>query len=756
MGRAADVTEKRHLFLLATIVAVAIFLIDEWAAAPPAVKPASVPAGEYSGERAYALLSEILADRVPHPVGTEANKRVRSRIEDFLRRNGIDYEVQEDWGCSRGGRIRCAWTENIVARIPGERDGPYVALMAHYDSVPMAPGAGDDGIGVVSVLESARILKSEGPHRNPLMLVLTDAEEMGLLGAEAFFRANPLASRIGVVLNLDGAGTAGPSRVLRTAGDSARLIGVYRRAARYPAASSLTDEVFRRMPNDTDFSVSRRAGVPGIDFAFAGEFTHYHTPNDKLDNLDRRTLQHDGENVLPTARRLLETDLSRLGDAGARDYLQLPGRVWLDWPPSANAWWLALAALMLAAALLRERLWAHGWRQPLVVFGGPPLVMLAAGVIGFGAFELISLVRGPLPGWPATLWPFRLVLFAAPTLGALAIARRIYRNVGVDLALAGTWCWWWLLALAATLVMPGAAIVLLVPLLFAALLLLAASFARSPVVRTLLFAATLVIAVDETLISALSLEETQGYGLIFVSLPFIALFLAVYAPMARGRGATAGALTALLLTLIGLTGATFMPLYSAWRPQHVNIHYVENVAAGTARVSLESPNRLPDFLLDTLDFERREQAISPWADVTADAVARLPPSGWSPPRATIVASEVDDGARVVSLALELRRPALAMSLVLPATAKVQRFVLDGIELRPAEATGRYAIRMIGMNDRPVRLDVVMVTTRPVDAWLFDSSTELPASAQALFEARPPLASPVHQGDSAQLARIVHL
>jgi hypothetical protein len=748
--------QSRYLFLCALIVAVVTFLLNEWTAEPPAVEPVSVPAGEYSGERAYALLSEILADRVPHPVGTDANKRVRSRIEDYLARNGIDYRVQRGWGCT-SDRRRCAWTEDIVATIPGERDGPYVALMAHYDSVPAAPGAGDDGSGIVTVLESARILKGEGPRRNPLMLILTDAEEMGLAGADAFFRANPLAREVGAILNLDGAGTTGPSVVLRTSGDNSTLISLYHDQARFPSASSLTDEVFKRMPNDTDFSVSRRAHVPGIDFVFAGEFTHYHTPNDNLDNLDKRTLQHDGENVLPTARALLEMDLTRLRGGDSRVYLQSPGSIWLDWPAWANGWWLGITALALVAVLYRERLLGDGWRQPVIVFGGPLLVLAAAGAVGFGAFKLVASINGTMPGWPATLWPYRVLLFAAPALGALAVGWGIYRKVGVSLALAGAWCWWWFLGLAATVAMPGAAGVFLAPLMAAAVLLLAAGVVKRPAARAALLAGTLVVAVSQTLNAALSLEETQGYSIIFVTFPFTALFLSVSVPMARGRSAAAGTAGALLLALVGIVGATTAPLYSSWRPQHVNIRYVENVDEGTARVTLDSPNTLPGFMLDELDFAGGgEQAIYPWTDVKVDHVATVPPSGWRAPEATVVASTVENGVRIVDLVLQLERPALSMAMVLPAAAAVRQFTLDDVELDAAEAGGSYIIQMTGMNDRPVMLQIRMQSEEPVDAWLFDSSTELPESLQPLLDARPPLASPAHRGDSALLVRSVQL
>ena len=77
---------------------------------------------------------------------------------------------------------------------------------------------------------------------------------------------------------------------------------------------AVTKEIFKRMPNDTDFSVSLRANIPGIDFAFSGERNHYHTPNDSLENLDIRTIQHHGENILTTSKGLLSSDWSEMGN----------------------------------------------------------------------------------------------------------------------------------------------------------------------------------------------------------------------------------------------------------------------------------------------------------------------------------------------------------------------------------------------------------------------------------------------------------
>ena len=153
---------------------------------------------------------------------------------------------------------------------------PYLALMAHYDSVPMAPGAGDDGAGVVAILEAARALKLEAPFKHPIMLILTDAEENGLIGAEAFFKQHPLAKEVGIVLNIEGSGSSGSSMVLRTSDSNELLIKSYSSENTSPYGFSFIKEIFKRMPNDTDFSVVERAKISGIDFAFAGERNHYH------------------------------------------------------------------------------------------------------------------------------------------------------------------------------------------------------------------------------------------------------------------------------------------------------------------------------------------------------------------------------------------------------------------------------------------------------------------------------------------------
>jgi Zn-dependent M28 family amino/carboxypeptidase len=120
---------------------------------------------------------------VPHPVGSAANAGVRDYLLAELRDLGLQPNVLAATAV-RGNEL--ARVENIHARIPGRASTGHVVLAAHYDSVAQAPGAADDAAGVAAILETARALRATSPLRNDIDVVITDGEEPGLLGAQAF------------------------------------------------------------------------------------------------------------------------------------------------------------------------------------------------------------------------------------------------------------------------------------------------------------------------------------------------------------------------------------------------------------------------------------------------------------------------------------------------------------------------------------------------------------------------------------------
>ena len=154
---------------------------------------------------------------------------------------------------------------NVVARLPGRDPSRAVLLVAHYDSVPTAAGAADDGSGVAALLETARALRSGPSPRNDIIFLFTDGEERGLLGSQAFLQDDPWAYAAGVVLNFDSPGSSSPALMYETSPGNGLLVSHYL-AAGQAYGSSLMYEVSRRQPVVSDFRPFVARGIPGMTF----------------------------------------------------------------------------------------------------------------------------------------------------------------------------------------------------------------------------------------------------------------------------------------------------------------------------------------------------------------------------------------------------------------------------------------------------------------------------------------------------------
>lgn len=73
-----------------------------------------------------------------------------------------------------------------------------------------------------------------------MIILITDGEEIELLGAAAFVDEHPWAQDVGVVLNFEAQGSSGPSLMYETSAGNGRLISGLAHAAPYPVTSSLT------------------------------------------------------------------------------------------------------------------------------------------------------------------------------------------------------------------------------------------------------------------------------------------------------------------------------------------------------------------------------------------------------------------------------------------------------------------------------------------------------------------------------------
>lgn len=601
---------RPRLALLACLALAALALVR---AGPPAPAGDDAPAEAFSAARARAGLAALLGDEAPHPVGSPGSAALRARLLAALRGLGLEPEEQRGLVCSEAGT--CAHATNVIAWLPGQARAPALGLLSHYDSVPAGPGAADDGHGVALVLEVLRAL-GPGPHPAPLAAIFTDAEETGLLGARLFAR-HPRFGELAVVLNAEARGTTGASRMFETSDDNAALIAALAAAPR-PSAQSLSYEIYRRLPNDTDLTIFKRHGVQGMNFAFIGGVQRYHTPRDDLAHLDLGSLQQQGDGVLAAARGLLASDLSQKTSHNA-SYVDLLGAALLRWP----AWLdLPLALLALLALLVRVRRAAGApppgrpVRRGLLALAALALAPVLGAALGAGTLRLVEALSGPLGPWPASPhWPL-LALTAAVLAACLALFRRTTRRAGPALAAHVTWIVWTLLALGLALAIPGAAILALAPALLAAL---------HPALGALLACTLwppLVPALGDALgLSGLFAGATVGW---------IATALAPLCAEEQGEKALSRStwLLVLLALAFGLLAAR-APRVDVDHPAKLSLIHLTDLDAGTAAYLADAPAGLPPEVAAAAAWGE-PQAHLPWSARAYPSLAAEPLLGEGP------------------------------------------------------------------------------------------------------------------------------
>ncbi|MFM7806670.1 MAG: M28 family peptidase, partial [Planctomycetota bacterium] len=263
-------------------------------------QPAPADADSFSAIRAAKFAQTILGDQ-PRPAGSQANAEAAQRLTDWLRARGLEVESAETKVRTAG---RDVTIRNVVARKTGAMPGSAIMLCAHIDSAPGSPGAGDDGFGVAVLLEAAAAFGVGPWPGRDIILLFTDAEESGLLGARQFVSNHPWHAKVGTVINVDNRGNAGPAILYDLCGDSADVLQSCSPAFSPIVGSSLYAEIASRMPNSSDLAVFREAGMSGMNFALVGGHEHYHASTDTWSQANLSSLQHQGEIALVAMQAL--------------------------------------------------------------------------------------------------------------------------------------------------------------------------------------------------------------------------------------------------------------------------------------------------------------------------------------------------------------------------------------------------------------------------------------------------------------------
>lgn len=732
---------RRPVFLLVLLFAA---ILGAMAATPlltqpPPLRAENAQAG-FDARLAKARLGFVIRDRqtgaqIAHPADSAAGDAVRARLVSLLRAMGLDPVVRDQFACNelfkqRG--VSCARVRNVIA-VLGPPTGKALLLNAHYDSTAVGPGAGDDGIGVATLLEVARQMKDRRLER-PLILLFNEGEELGLVGARAFL-SDPLSSDIDSLINLEARGVRGPVNMFETSRPNAAAIALFSRAVKHPVANSLSTDVYRMMPNYTDVNSFSERGWLTLNLAPIGNETRYHSPGDDLAALDLATVQDMGDQTLALAEALAggappATDANRI-------FMDLSGRALISLPLALGAIMLAVLLLAFAAMTLRR---GRFMRSAAVVAG----TLAGSAALAWAALAIVGAARHGMfwraqPGWT------HVATFALVLLAGTGLLASLGRSCSTRQLRTAYWLLFLGLGALVGLFAPGGIVFFLFPPLLALAGLAAARWWK-PAEAVGAAAAILLLYFTWGAMLGL-LEELLNGGPMWVFAPLGGLLIVPVLIEAKplidrirpvSATAVAGA-----LALIGWAAAAAAPAYSADRQQRFVIQHVTDARSGKAWWSVLNdgaplPRHAgPGWTRGELPFSDRSRWLAP---APVDRAARAP--------SIAIVDQVRNGSeRTLTIRLAANGNQ-DVQLIAPADARIRSAGAAGF-VRPIDpdAEGKYYLSCSGRSCDGATLHLVIGKPGPVELLLLGSRASLPPSAAQVLAARPRFARPQYNPDA---------
>lgn len=601
--------------ILLTVLLFSVFTLRQLFISAPDVDPTH----EFNTARAYDRLVRILGDETPHPVDSTANDLVRNRLLTEITSLDFDPIVTDDFSCIfKWRQLSCARVQNIMFWVQPPTGGAgsvqsvfpdTVVFASHYDSTPVSPGASDDGVGIAASLEIAALLKDQ-PLPRPFLVLITDGEEVGLLGAKAFVENNPIAQRIAAVVNVEARGVRGPAIMFQTSRPNGRDLLALETDVQKPISNSLSADIYDMMPNDTDATIFLTLGADVVNYAYTEGVRFYHSSRDNLAHMDKRSLFHLGASSLSAVRVLLDQDAGQNSRPETQwMYTDILGLGILKAPQALG---LPTIILGVAAALVVFLLKGAGapWRAAAF----PPAAIALGVGAAIGVTTMIGAIRPESSFGGAHPWALRGAQDASALFGAIIafifIARPILKTAESKMrVLAAGWFWFAILMAGATLAVPGAAI-LGAPALAIVVVGCAAIFFFSKTISIGLFViAGIVLAVLTIPMAALGetnlfIENAAPFTI------FLILLFTVFAPLVSSANQNDGVSGRWLLGGVGgvllfFIGAAFVvPAYSFQSPRGLLVTHSMGAEPGSAAWSVRSREPLPKAVADAATFEK--------------------------------------------------------------------------------------------------------------------------------------------------------
>ena len=496
-------------------------------------------------ERVRQYLLETVKGYVGEDNVTERNYLTKSSKNPTTDANGnaVQYVYDGDQLVSKYQIDAEFDVRNILVTIPGESETGML-LVAHYDSrgnikrygeLAKSYGAGDDGYGVITLLETMRyVITHDLPMKNSLYFLFADAEEPAagdkiMVGSYLESQNEELMNKINFVINVESRGMKGAVYMFETSKNNSRVMSLYRKAVD-PVSYSIAPAVYSIMTNYTDFTNFLDVGKQGVNFSTLNDIEVYHVPSDKYENANAATIEHYGRQIVPMVEEYVTN--AQYGDTnyfeGSNDLVffnLLPG-VFVSYSSVVAIvfsflFLIAFVAILVVAIVVKKQ--EFSWKKLLIALG----VVVAGIVISVVVGYLVSLVVARLAGYPWSLTNVRnkyslmimLGTFLALFAGFYFAVKNLFKRDDLKYLLISATALQVLLYVVTSFALSGATFVFMLPALFGIIYFAIKTFVKKDIFGKIATYVTLfaLLLVFSPLIVSLEYALTIG-GLLALAL----------------------------------------------------------------------------------------------------------------------------------------------------------------------------------------------------------------------------------------------
>lgn len=341
----------------------------------------------------------------PHSIfNVEAKEKVRDYLLEELSKLGVKTKTYKYDDVYVERTDSKADLENIYGEIKGESDS-YIMLVTHYDTSQAKKeryaekdgslGAADAGYGLSTILETLRVIKeSDVKLKNGIKILITDGEEYGLLGAKEAVKESEIFENVNYLVNIEARGTEGPAIMFETSPNNSGVLDLYESSYK-PFSYSITPEIYRLLPNSTDFTVFLEKGLTGVNISVLDGLENYHTPGDNPHNLSEKSMQHYGDQVLPIVKEFITNEKYSSPNAfESKDdsIFFILGNIFVRYSKAINMAFLAV--VLLAMVFIVKRLQVKNVKNVAKCLGQNVVFTVGAVAFGYVVSRIVAVLNG--------------------------------------------------------------------------------------------------------------------------------------------------------------------------------------------------------------------------------------------------------------------------------------------------------------------------------------------------------------------------